>query len=352
MASISREPNGRRTIQFVAPDGSRKSIRLGKVAQRHAEHVRAKVEHLLAAKLTGHAIDAETARWVAEIDETLASRLAAVGLVPKLPKRNVATLDDFLSAYIDDRTDVKPLTKRHLNDAKRRLVAFFGNDKPLEAITPGDTDEFRRHLRRSLGENTVRRMCGRAKQFFRVAVRKRLILENPFADMVGCAVQANRARDYFLSRDDAVKIIDACPDAQWRLLFALSRFGGLRCPSEHLALKLSDCDWDRQRLRVPSPKTERHDGGEARWIPMFPELRPYLDEVFHAAPPGTVHLITKYRSPNANLRTQLQRIIRKAGLEPWPKLWLVAINVSHKLIAEIAEFAGLFDDLYVSDLFG
>ena len=39
---------------------------------------------------------------------------------------------------------------------------------------------------------------------------------------------------------------------------ALSRYGGLRCPSEHLALKWSDVDWDKSRIRVPSPKTEHH----------------------------------------------------------------------------------------------
>ena len=35
MASITRESNGRRTIQFVCGDGKRRSIRLGKVSQRH-----------------------------------------------------------------------------------------------------------------------------------------------------------------------------------------------------------------------------------------------------------------------------------------------------------------------------
>ena len=39
MASISKEPNGRRTIQFVAGDGKRRSIRLGKVSQREAEEI-------------------------------------------------------------------------------------------------------------------------------------------------------------------------------------------------------------------------------------------------------------------------------------------------------------------------
>ena len=32
-------------------------------------------------------------------------------------------------------------------------------------------------------------------------------------------------------------------------------------------------------------------------------------------------VITRYRDRNANLRTQLQRIIENAGLSPWPKLF-------------------------------
>ena len=56
-------------------------------------------------------------------------------------------------------------------------------------------------------------------------------------------------------------------------------------------------------------------------IPMFPELEPLLREVFDAAEPGTVHVITRYRGTSTNLRTQLHRIIKKAGLDPWPKVF-------------------------------
>ena len=54
---------------------------------------------------------------------------------------------------------------------------------------------------------------------------------------------------------------------------------------------------------------------------MFPELRPYLEDVFDEAEPGTEYVITRYRQPNANLRTQLLRVIKKAGITPWPKLF-------------------------------
>lgn len=321
MASIAREKNGTRRILFVAPDGKRKTIRLGKVPQRTAEAVKLRVEHLLAAKMSQDAVQSDTARWVAELEPRLAMKLAAVGLIaPRRPKAT-ATLAAFLDDYIASRVDVKASTTRHLQDARKNLVAFFGSDKPLADISPGDADDFRRNLLTELGENTVRRRCGRAKQFFRAALRKRLIRENPFADMKGCSVQANRARDYFVTRDEAARVMEACPDAEWQLIFALSRFGGLRCPSEHLALRWGDVDWERNRIRIRSPKTEHIEGRDSRLIPIFPELRPYIERVWDEAGEGAEYLITRYRSATANLRTQLQRIIERAGLTPWPKLF-------------------------------
>src|SRR5262249_36258928 len=116
-------------------------------------------------------------------------------------------------------------------------------------------------------------------------------------------------------------VLDACPDAQWRLIVALARYGGLRCPTEVLALELGDVDWERQRFWVRSEKTEGQ-GKPGRWVPLFPELRPHLEAVFDEAPAGTVHFITRYRGVECNLRTQLHRIVRRAGLEPWAKAFV------------------------------
>ena len=56
-------------------------------------------------------------------------------------------------------------------------------------------------------------------------------------------------------------------------------------------------------------------------MPIFGELRPYLDEAFALAEPGSEYCITRYRSSNCNLRTQLRRIVKRAGLKPWPKIF-------------------------------
>ena len=319
MASISKDPNGRRTIQFVRSDGKRPSIRLGKCSQRLAEAVQVRVEHLAAAQVTGGALDGETARWIAELDTQLADKLAAVGLIPK---RQRATLGAFLDSYIGGRADVKPATAIVYGHTRRCLVEYFGAEKPLQEITAGDADGWRLWLlgHEKLADNTVRRRCGIAKQYFKAAARRKLIAENPFVDLVA-AVRRNDKRYYFITQDEARKVLDACPDAQWRLLFALSRFGGLRCPSEHLGLRWGDVDWERGRITIHSPKTEHHVGGESRQIPMFPELRLHLEQVWEQAEPGTEWVITRYRGDDTNLRTQLQKIIRRAGLTPWPKLW-------------------------------
>lgn len=58
-----------------------------------------------------------------------------------------------------------------------------------------------------------------------------------------------------------------------------------------------------------------------RVVPIFPELRPYLEAAFNLASPRTVNVINRYRKANANLRTQLERIIKRAGLKSWPKLF-------------------------------
>lgn len=319
MASISSESGGRRRVQFVAGDGSRQTVRLGKVTQRQAEAFKVKLEAMIGARITG-AFDDETIRWVAALDDKTHARLAAVGLVPARLPIGATTLGLFTKSYIDGRSDVKPNTVIGMNAARRNLIAFFGESKRLADITAGDAEEYWRYLIGKLSPNTARRLCGRAKQFFRFAVRKRIIRENPFTELE-TNVRSNPERQFFVSRETAQQVLDACPDAEWRLLFALSRYGGLRCPSEHLALTWADVDWDRGRIRVPSPKTEHIEGRASRVIPLFPELRPLLLEVFEQAEEGAVHVITHYRAKNTNLRTHFQRIIKRAGLEPWPKLF-------------------------------
>lgn len=65
-------------------------------------------------------------------------------------------------------------------------------------------------------------------------------------------------------------------------------------------------------------------------IPLFAELRPILAEAFDLAPDGAEYVVdgnhrkaanTPSGWRNCNLRTQFGRLVKRAGLQPWPRLW-------------------------------
>ncbi len=81
---------------------------------------------------------------------------------------------------------------------------------------------------------------------------------------------------------------------------------------------------------VPAPKTSRHDGKGSRTIPIFEDVRPCLEEAFELAGPGATRVIggnhlEKANGPNGwmncNLRTAFGKLIKRAGLKAWPRLF-------------------------------
>ena len=337
MASISQDANGRRRILFIAPDGSRKTIRLGKISQRNAEGIKGRVESLLEAVILKRPMESDLAEWVSDLDHTLAKRLAKVGLIATPEAKAAATLGPFLAEYQAKRIDVKPATREVWGHTVRNLIDFFGADRELATITEGDAEDFKlyligkkrgKKLDKTLASATLRKRLQVARQFFRSAMKRKLIKANPFWE-VSAKAGATSERQRFISREDTDSLLAVCnPD--WKLIVTLSRYGGLRCPSEVLSLRWQDIDWERGRIIVQSPKTEHHPGKGSRPIPMFPELRPILADAFDAAPEGAEYVVGgDYRhaanSPsgwrNCNLRTQFVRIIKRAGLTPWPRLF-------------------------------
>lgn len=356
MATIVTEANGRKSIRFKAPNGKRPKIWLGKIEDSELEKIRQHVEHLVQCWQRREAPSTGTLQWRLELladpdKHKLYDRMAAAGLfTPRTkpegekPRKKAAKPDKakilpqqlaaFLDAYIASRTDVKPGTATNYKQVRANLVEFLGAEKRLLDVTAADADEFRRFLRARLAENTTRRRCARAREFFLVAVKKRLIPENPFGHMKHLNVKSNKARQFFITREVAYKLLDAMKDAdekplvQWQLIFALNRFGALRCPSETSAMTWDDVDWDNSKVTVHSPKTEQYEGKESRVMPLFPELRPFLEAAFNEAesrlgrpPSATDHVLEpRYRGDGKNLGTQMKRFIKRAGLTPWPKL--------------------------------
>jgi integrase len=253
-------------------------------------------------------------------------KLVAVNL---LPARKSATevVELTLARFLDDFIETRKKgsnakgTITNLGQTRRLLVEFFGTSQPLKTITPRRCDEWRIFLEgKGLATATISRHVKRAREFFRAALRDKLLTENPMAD-VKTGSQVNKNREYYITRAEIEKIIAACPDAEWRLIVALGRYGGLRTPSEIFLLTWKAIDWEAGKMRVMSPKTACHEGKEWRDVPIFPELRPFLEAVRREADPEAVYVISKHRVGSRNLRTPLEKIMKRAGVASWPRLF-------------------------------
>ena len=330
MASIISRENGTKYIQATI-NKRRCSVWLGEVSQRNAERFRDKIEELVKVRSLGLPIPQDVAAWASKVSDEVASRLAELKLIkPRVPAE-VVTVGEFLTGYLLRRDDdVKDGTLTFYGHTVRNLTDYFGADRRLDDISPGDADDFRRHLQKTekLSAATVVRRCTLARTFFKDAIRRKLIDSNPF-EGVGKGSTANPERQRFIDQATIAKVIDACPNAEWRLLVALSRFAGLRVPSEPLLLRWQDIDLATGRMLVHSPKTEHHAGKATRMVPIFPELRPYLEDAQELAPVGAEFVLQSLRKPGAatgdwrsvNLGTMFGKIIKRAGLVAWPRAW-------------------------------
>lgn len=317
MASIANEPGGKRRVLYVSPiDGKRRTIRLGKTPIKAAEQFCAQLEALLAARSAGAMLDARTAQWLADVPDRMHATLAKQGLVEPRSERVTITLDELIGLCID-AMDAKPTSIVRVEQARRAMTDHFRIDRDADSITHADADDWRKSLSGRFAGATISRTIRYARQFYRWGVKRGLVKSNPF-DELRAGSQVNPENQVFVDRATIERVIDAAPDAEWRALIALSRFGGLRVPSEALALRWTDIDWDHNRITVRSPKTEHHEGKAQRSIPLFPELRGPLLDLFALADEGAEHVITRYRA-GSNLNPQFRRIIERAGVAAWPR---------------------------------
>ena len=318
MASVTTRKNGSRFISFIDAGGKPQTITLGRVAMRYAESIKVRVEDLVSSSIHHQAPRDDTARWLAGLDDRLFDKLARVGLVQQ---RQSVTLEGWLEQLLAEReAELKPESLRKLKQTQTKLLDFFDGDVPLRMITTQQASEWRQHLRAlGLSEAAVKTHCGNAKSIIREATRRKLIEESQFVHLPSGATASRYNR--YVTPDEIERVIEACPNAEWKLLFGLARYAGLRIPSESHGLSWADVDFNRARLTVHSPKTERHPGHEQRIIPITPRLMELLQGRFDACEEGEEILVSVGGSGGGTTRPA-RRIIKRASVEPWQKLWL------------------------------
>ncbi len=157
---------------------------------------------------------------------------------------------------------------------------------------------------------------GNVKTIFAEAERRRLVSESPFKHLKSGPTAGSN--DRYVTPDETAEILDACPNAETRLIFGLAWLAGLRTPSETHILTWGEVDWNRARLNVRCVKTEHHRGHERREVPITPQLMELLQDRFDEVEPGQERLV-KIRG--GHLRRTFEAIIRRSGVAPWKGLW-------------------------------
>ncbi len=291
------------------------------------------VEILVSHTITNAPLGTAISEWLAGLPERMHEKLAKHGLVaPRQLKPTAPTLGEWLDTYLDQRTDVKPATRKALTRTQGLLVEHFGEARDIGTIMVAEAKEWRAWLQtlvtkriinnepveQPITEASVRHHCRNAKLMLSEAVERELIGSNPFRKLISTVVAAERSR--YVTPEETERILVACSDLNWRAMIALARLAGLRCPSETHTLTWADVDWDRARLNVRSVKTERHEKHRRRLVPIVPQLMHVLQDGFDAAPEGEPGIVALSRN---NLHRTLRAILKRAEVTPFDRPYRV-----------------------------
>jgi integrase len=323
MASITSNSKGHRAVQFMAPqvDGQkkRKTIRLGKCSLKLAQSFRQHVEDMVASIRRNAAIPSETLDFLARLDDELHGRVAAAGLCPPRTATTSRTLAAVIAEFKEKRI-AKESTRACWKQAFSSLTAMLGDGFDFQAINAGHADDWRvKLIAAGKADATIRKRTRVIATLFNWAVRREYCDSKPFAHLPMANIEG-RDKPY-VPAAHALALIEQLPSAPWKLLVALSRFGGLRVPSEALALRWDHVNWENNRITVPVPKLAHIAGKATRVIPIFESLRPWLLAAFDAAEPGETRVIALPETTDAYLRKYVRLAIERAAIPVWTSMF-------------------------------
>jgi integrase len=287
VASIRTKKTGSKAIQIVMGDGARRTI--GRAAAKAAESFRHHIGVLESASIGGHSIEPATAKWASQTKLHIRKRLEELGLIePPAVPRDEITIDQLVDKYLAE-LDTKPRTVTRYRNQLQFLKDFDGGNG-VAGLTAGDGERFLKWLRKkvkpngeSYSQNYVAKIVKTSRQAFAFGKADNLLSVNPLAG-VSAPERVDEDRDFEITHDMTDDILEAA-NPTYRLVIALARYGGLRCPSELVGLRWSHILWDKGMFIVHSPKTE-HFGKATRRVPIFSELRHYLLEAQELAQTG------------------------------------------------------------------
>jgi integrase len=335
MATLTKDRKGWR-IRWYTREGERKSLRFGRCSERVANQLFAVTSRLIDATEWGLPPDPKVKAWLENLHPEFVSKLQKAGLLESVRQ---VTLGQAVTEFLERSQHYAAWTLSNIHQAFRYLITFFGEDRPLGSVTVADVEDYKRWLlyeaqtrraRRGLSEATAAKHLSWAGTLYRDFIKRKVVTHNPF-DGVQKGSQVNRDRRVYVPAAIIETLIERAPSLEWKLLLAMARYMGVRVPSEPFSMTWDCVDWERLLIRVPSPKTAKQ-GKPFRMVPIFPPVRRHLEALWEQAE-GKTYIFEELRKRDSmknadqgkwkaiNLRERLRRMLIKAGIAPWPKLW-------------------------------
>jgi integrase len=292
------------------------TLSLGRIRKPEAESYKLHLDRLILANNGAGTITAIDEEWIRERPDEIKGKLKALGLIESEAKQTqsfVSVLDDYTERMRTWTAATVAAWKTH----RRRAFLFFAN-RPINGITTGDARDFKQFMLSeplSLSENSARKTIGCCRQVCQWLIDHEKLAKNPF---IGQPVGIGKAKNQgYVPADRIAAILSSCPNNEWRLLFVFARFAGMRCPSEPFQAKWSAIDWDHGRMLIDAPKKK-----DQRVIPLFPELRKYLEQ-YHAELPefASDWILPNLRETSGSLHAPASKIIMRAKQPLWPRLF-------------------------------
>ena len=292
-------------------DGKKRfTIHLGgkRYTKKTAERFKRIVEALLYYRRNGISIpDKSDEHWLANAPIELRSKLAKAGLIVVDEAKTCQMLWDAFLKF--KAMEVKQKTMKNYSESQALFFEMFLPGEPVESLSHERLLEWKTSLQDAYAEGTVATHLKNLKAVLNWAVDQDWLTKSP-ARKIPTGSFRNREFDRFITIEEYALLLDACPTQEWRVIVALARIGGLRCPSELKQLRWADVDWEKNRFLVHSPKTERHVNHATRLVPLFSELRAEFDK----SDKTTEFVVQSYQDTAWSLYEPFQEIAERSGI--------------------------------------
>lgn len=296
--------------------GERYVAWVGKLTVRQQREYERHVQSVVDSFKVGASPEPESLHWFDSVPDRIRDKFVTWGMLPPVQRRVVTaeqrTVDGWTRLFIDELSG-KWRTKNNYEQTRTWLLNSLDGDRDIATVTQGDMRRWQASLKH-LALSNRNKHVQRAKAMFRAAVEDGILSSSPAAVLKEerSAKRIDRSRQHFVDAATTAKVLRKLPDTNWKLIFCLLRFQGLR-RHEVFALDWKHIDWETNELTVPA---ETKTGW--RTMPIFPETLTYLRDQQEIADAG--QKVIRWTGSQEGLTERLKRQVEGICGQCWPKV--------------------------------